>query len=1546
MSEHWPAHAIAIIGMAGRFPGADDLDGFWRLVRDGVDVLETFSDADLDQAGVPLALRSKPNYVRRGTALPQAEHFDAAFFALSPREAQILDPQQRIFLECAWQALEHAGHGAAAAEASVGVYAGASMNTYLINQLLRAPALLAAAGGYQVMLGNDKDFLCTRVSYKLDLRGPSMTIQTACSTSLVAVEAACRALQRGECGLALAGGVSVSFPQRGGYLFEEGMIFSPDGLCRPFDAQARGTRSGAGAGVVVLKRLAQALADGDTVHAVIRGVAINNDGAAKAGFTAPSVDGQIEVIAMAQALAQVEPRSVSYIEAHGTGTPLGDPIEVAALNTVFRASTADVGFCRLGSLKANLGHLDAAAGVAGLIKTVLALQHRTLPPLVNFTTANPQLDLARSPFAASAEAADWASDGQPRRAGVSSFGIGGTNAHAVLEEAPAATASQAPREPQLLLLSARTSTALEQATTRLADHLQAHPQLALANVAWTLQVGRRAFEHRRVVVASSAEQAVARLRRPQIAPVFSASHRGEPAPVAFLFSGQGSQHSGMGAELYRSEPVFRDAVDRCATLLQPALGRDLRTLMFLEEHRAALDETHLTQPALFVTEYALASLWMAWGVQPQSMLGHSIGEYVAAHLAGVMSLADALALVATRGRLMQAMPSGSMAAVHLGAAELERWLVDGIEIAAINTPTLCAVSGPTEAISALLVRLSAQGIDARRLHTSHAFHSAMMDAALAPFIAAFDQVALSPPKIPYLSNLTGTWITPEQATSPDYYARHLREAVRFDAGLRTLAADPALCLLEVGPGTALTALARSALGKDGGKRALASLTHPLEQRPQAEALLDAAGRLWLAGVTLDWHGLNAGASLHRVPLPTYPFERQRFGVDAEAAVEPPPAGHAAPAHRSAAALESGHADADLRDWFWLPSWQRSLPLAAWHGPTPPADGRWLVFRDDSAASRALVERFTQRGLDVVSVLAGERFEALSDSVYTIAPERREDVARLVAALKNDGPPLQAIAHWWTVVDAAGAAAAAPVPAMTASRRLGFYSLLHIAQEFAQAGWRAPVPVLVVSSDRCSVLGTERVRPDASLLIGPVYAMAQDIPFLRARNIDLASADWSVAHAAQLADGLIAEAARPDGEPVVAYRTGHRWLAGVVAAPLDSVEPSAVPIRAGGTYLVTGGTGGIGLAVAGHLARAAKARLVLTARTPLPDRAAWGALLADAGTPGALKARLQSVLELEALGSEVWVAAADVSDESQMRDVIAQTKTRFGTVHGVFHAAGILGSGSLSEKTMAGAEAVLRPKIEGTLVLDKLLAGAELDFFALFSSISTAAGGPGMIEYASANAFLDAFATSGMSRASRRVLALGWDTWRDVGFATAASDHVPAALMRTTIRPDEGIEALGRVLAASGLTHAYVARRSMTQLLNDAPALWQWLHDEAERPAAAPALPAPASTDRMAAAPGAGQALQRHESLLHAIWSELLGIGGIGLDDDFFELGGHSLLATRVLARIEEACGMRLALRDIFDAPTIRALAERMSTIAPAGGGAPLPSDDEREEIEF
>jgi acyl transferase domain-containing protein len=876
--------AIAIIGLAGRFPGARDLDEFWRNIRNGVESLETFSDEDLDAAGVGADLRDKSNYVRKGTVLEDADRFDAGFFGYPPREAQIIDPQQRVFLECAWEAIEHAGYAGNVAGQSVGVYAGTSGSSYLFSEIVRAGDLAGFASGYQVMLGNDKDYLCTRVSYKLDLRGPSVTVQTACSTSLVAVHIAARALRRGECDLALAGGVSILFPERAGYEFNDGMIFSPDGHCRPFDENARGTRAGSGAGVVVLKRLSDALDDRDTIHAVILGTASNNDGAAKAGFTAPSIDGQVEVIATAQALANVDPRTITYLEAHGTATPLGDPIEIAAATQVFRDTTDDVGFCRLGSLKANIGHLDAAAGVAGLIKTVLALRHRELPPLVNFTSPNPQLELARSPFHASAVAAPWTASDGPRRAGVSSFGIGGTNAHAVLEEAPPAAPAVTQRNAHLIILSARTPAALEAATSNLAAFLETNPSVDLADVAYTLQVGRAEFAERRSVVAHDASEASALLRSASPA-VSTGSHSGGTRPVAFLFSGQGSQHPKMGLGLHRTERRFREAFDSCATILSDRCGIDAHALLDGGD-ALAIGATANAQPLLFAVEYALASLWNAWGVHPAAMLGHSIGEYVAAHLAGVMSLEDAVYLVAERGRLMQATPPGTMIAVQLPETDLARWLTADTEIAAINAPDMCAVSGPAGAITALVGRLAAAGVTHRQLHTSHAFHSAMMDSAMEPFGEMVSRVTLKPPVIPYISNVTGTWITADQATSPSYYAAHLRQPVRFAAGVRTLTDDRPDVLLEVGPGTAVATLARMTLGRDARPGVVASLSRPVEGRGDTESILDAAGRLWVSGVKVDWNAVHADDQLHRVPLPTYPFERQSYRISARGKAPP------------------------------------------------------------------------------------------------------------------------------------------------------------------------------------------------------------------------------------------------------------------------------------------------------------------------------------------------------------------------------------------------------------------------------------------------------------------------------------------------------------------------------------------------------------------------------------------------------------------------------------------------------------------------------------
>ncbi|HEV8638526.1 MAG TPA: beta-ketoacyl synthase N-terminal-like domain-containing protein [Chloroflexota bacterium] len=882
---------VAIIGMAGRFPGAADVEAFWENLRNGVESIASFSDEELEAEGVEPELIRDPRYVKRGGVLDDIASFDASFFGYSPREAELIDPQQRLFLECAWEAMESAGRPpcapAQSPSARVGVFAGTSTNTYLLFNLLRAGEALPT-DVYPLLIGNEKDFLSTRVSYKLNLTGPSMTIQTACSTSLVAVHLACQSLLNGECDMALAGGVTLRVPHRAGYLFQEGGILSPDGRCRAFDAEARGTVGGNGVGVVLLKRLSEALRDRDTVRAVIRGTAINNDGAVKVGFTAPSVEGQSAVIAEALAVAGVEPATIGYVEAHGTGTPLGDPIEVAALGQVFGQRPPGAPHCAIGAVKTNIGHLDAAAGVAGLIKTTLALEHGMLPPSLNFRRPNPQAGLAGGPFSVNAELTPWRSEG-PRRAGLSSFGIGGTNAHAVLEEAPPAGAADPGRPRQLLVLSARGAAGLDAALARLAAHLERNPKLSPADVAYTLQVGRRHFPHRAVLVVQDAEDARAALAAGDPRRVRRGVAAASPRPVVFMFPGQGAQHTGMGRELYEHEPTFRAQVDRCAELLRPHLGLDLRQVLYPSPEQEAeaarrLDETWLTQPALFVVEHALARLWMEWGLRPQAMIGHSVGEYVAACLAGVFSLEDGLELIAARGRLMHELPGGAMLAVPLSEEEVRRLLGEELALAAINGPASCVVAGPNGAVEELERRLAERGVPGRRLSTSHAFHSPMMEPVVGPFVARIARVDLRPPRIPYVSNVSGRWIAAEEATDPGYWGRHARQAVRFADGIGELFGDADRLLLEVGPGRTLSGLARRS-GTD--RIALASLPHPRDQQSDLASLFQALGELWLAGVDVDWVGRHADEPRRRVPLPTYPFERQRYWIEPRRSADQP-----------------------------------------------------------------------------------------------------------------------------------------------------------------------------------------------------------------------------------------------------------------------------------------------------------------------------------------------------------------------------------------------------------------------------------------------------------------------------------------------------------------------------------------------------------------------------------------------------------------------------------------------------------------------------------
>jgi amino acid adenylation domain-containing protein len=901
--------AIAVIGMAGRWPGANSVTEFWNNLRAGVESVTRFTDAELEDS-FSADVRAAPNFVKARPILTDVGGFDAEFFGMYAREAELTDPQQRLFLECAWVALEDAGYDPAAYPGSIGVFAGASINTYFLNNVLgERGAVEGFVSNYQVgeypkLLGAGADFLATRVSYKLDLRGPALTLSTACSTSLLAVAQACQSLLLYQADMALAGGVSITFPQKRGYQHLEGGMVSADGTCRPFDADASGTIFGDGAGVVLLKRLEDALADGDQIYAVVRGAGINNDGASKVGFTAPSVSGQAAVIEMAHANAGVEPRSISYVECHGTATPLGDPIEVAGLTRAFAAGTADLNFCALGSVKGNIGHLDAAAGITGFIKTVLALQHRMLPASLHYKRPNPQIDFSKTPFFVNAELTPWPQTATPRRAGVSAFGVGGTNVHVVLEEAPAMApraaagaalaAAAAPHEvgaAQLLVLSARSAAALDASRQRLAAYLREHPTTALSDVAHTLQVGRRVFEHRHAVLARDTADAIANLEALAPRSPAAAPRRAGGTAVVFMFPGQGAQYPDMGRGLYEREPVFRQSIERCAAILAPLLADDLLGLLYpaatTPESSQRLMMTSAAQPAIFSVEYALASLWMSWGIKPSAMIGHSIGEFVAAVLAGVMSLGDALAVVAARGRLMQSLPGGAMLAVRLPEAEVAPLLAPSLNVAAINGPALCVVAGPFEAVDAFEKSLESRSVVTRRLHTSHAFHSAMVDPIIEPLQRQLQGIALSAPTIPYVSCVTGDWIRSEQATSALYWARHAREPVRFNDGVQKAAALEGALLIEVGPGNALSTLATQAT-RGRSVPIVTSLPDASRERPDRDCLLEAVGRAWIHGATPAWSAL-ASAPHSRVSLPTYPFERSRYFIDAPAALMAPTA---------------------------------------------------------------------------------------------------------------------------------------------------------------------------------------------------------------------------------------------------------------------------------------------------------------------------------------------------------------------------------------------------------------------------------------------------------------------------------------------------------------------------------------------------------------------------------------------------------------------------------------------------------------------------------
>jgi acyl transferase domain-containing protein len=1489
MNSNFNGLEIAVIGLAGKFAGGETIEDFWQNLVNGVELITPFTDGEPRSNGID----------RVGAVLKDVDRFDAAFFGFNPKEAETMDPQHRLFLESAWEALENAGYSSENEERAIGVFAGVGMGTYLLYNLSPNPGLIESRGFLPTLVGVDKDYLPTRVSYKLNLKGPSISVGTACSSSLVAVHLACQSLLSGECDMALAAGVAVKVPQSETTLSPDEIV-SPDGHCRAFDSGANGTVGGNGLGIVVLKRLEDAIGDRDRIYAVVKGSAINNDGAMKVGYTAPSQEGQAKVIRAAQLMAEVEPETITYMETHGTGTALGDPIEVAAMTQAFRASTDLKQFCAIGSVKTNIGHLDAAAGITGFIKTVLALHHKRIPPSLHFETPNPQIDFANSPFYVNTQLTEWETNGTPRRAGVSSFGFGGTNVHAILEEAPPLDpVTSQPRAYQLLALSAKTATALDRSTANLSDRLKQSPELNLADVAYTLQMGRWGFDRRRFAVVSSLDDAVQALSADDSPQVFTGQTTASNPPIIFMFSGQGSQYVNMGRELYESEATFRSDVDRCLTFLQSEHNIDLRPVLFadsadLETATHKLTQTAIAQPALFTIEYALAQLWISWGVTPQAAIGHSIGEYVAACLAGVFSLEDALTVVATRGRLMQQQPTGTMLAVNLSVGDLQPLLDDSLHLAASNSPDLSVVSGTVEAIAGLESLLATRGITCKPLHTSHAFHSPLMEGAIEPFIECLRDITFNPPQLPFISNVTGTWITSAAATDPLYWAQHLRQPVQFSAGIAELLTNPDAIFLEIGAGRTLGTLTKQ---QAPDRAILYSLPHPQDKSSDLELMLKTLGQLWLSGVEVNWNSFYADRQCQRVPLPTYPFERQRYWIDAPA--------------KDASEIAS-MPKSDIGDWFYVPAWKRSiLPALA------PIDRSrcWVIFSDRVGFAAAMTQRLQQQGR-VIEVKIGTQYSHDRD-IYTIDPGDRSHYETLMRSILTiDRSPI--ITHLWTL----GADLS-----FDESQTYGFYSLLYLAQAIGQQNSNAPIHIGVVTSNIQDVTGTETIQPGKATILGACQVIPQEYPNISCCTIDLEiTNEQSIlqgrGYANERTIAEILNQATTTSDPIVAYRGNYRWLPIAEPLYLEPVE-SPISLRERGVYLITGGMGGIGLTIATHLAQTVQQpKLILIGRSPFPDRAEWEGWLTSHDEADKTSSKIRQLQSLQAIGAEILVLNADVADLEQMAAIRGQIQQTYGQINGIFHAAGIPGDGIIQIKTPETAASVMRPKVQGTLILDRIYRDKNLDFLVLFSSHSALLGGMGQIDYCAANSFLDAFAIAQNRNPNYRSISIDWDIWQEVGMGadlTGLPAHLQQerlAALATGISPAAGWEALQRILH-SNLDRAIVSTQDWQTVLKQQQ---QRTVATAEAPQTSPQATTEGHTRRVQSTAYLAPSTEIEQRIAQ-LWQTQLGIAQIGANDNFFELGGHSLLAVRVISQLREIYPVDLSLRTLLsEASTVAGLA--------------------------
>lgn len=1358
---------IAVVGMSCHFPDAKNYSEFWKNLVNEKESVTYFSDEELRKAGVEEEDLKKPNYVKAGVILQDLEMFDAGFFGLSPKEASIMDPQHRHFLECSWEALEDSGYVPEKFNGPIGVFAGCGMNAYFMFNLLTNPKLVKSTGLFLLRhTGNDKDFLTTRVSYNFNLTGPSVSVQTACSTSLVAIHLAVQSLLNGECDIALAGGVTIDLPQRKGYLFEEGEILSSDGRCRAFDHKSNGTIFGSGAGVVVLRRLADAIEDRDNIHAIIKSTAINNDGSMKVGYFAPSVDGQAQAIAEAIAIADVNPETINYVETHGTGTFIGDPIEVTALTQAFRRFTKKKGFCGIGSVKANIGHLDTAAGVAGFIKTILALKNKKIPASINYEKPNPNIDFDNSPFFVTSKLTEWKVIDHPRRAGISALGVGGTNSHVIVEEAPIIKSSSALKPWQLLVFSARTKSSLENVTRRYADFFRNEVDLNLPDVAFTLQTGRKEFSHRQILVCRNIAEAAETISANDGKKIFRGFHEGAEPSIIFMFPGGGAQYPNMGLELYIHEQVYRESIDYCLTFLKEKFNIDLQPLMFPDRDEFEKSSLELQKPlnsilSILIVEYAVAKLWMSKGIVPNALIGHSMGEYAAACISGVMTVEDALTLVELRGRIFEKMPEGAMLSVNLTESKIQKYINSNIELGVVNGHELCVLSGDVASIADAEKKITAEGFECTRVKISVAAHSKMLEPFLAEFKAGISKIQLNLPAIPFISNLSGNWITNEEAIDPQYWVNQLRNTVRFSDGLGKILSESNAVFLETGPGNTLSSLVRGHHEKSNSHDVVSSLKHPQEIVSDYEYFLRSLGRLWLSGVQVDWNLINSKQKRKRVALPTYAFDHQPYWIEPGKLIQ-----------SQALEVDPLKKLKNLSDWFSKPVWKKSEFSSFSLSDLRSSNDIWLILNDDKGVGSAINEKLKSYNQKVILVNAGSAYKKISDAEFLIRVENHIDYTEMIRELsKVDLLPTKII-HLWSINDFDDSDY---TTSLQDNLDISFFSHLYLAQALGNEDIQDGLKWISISNGMHKIKNESFISSIKSVSLGPIKTIPKEFPGINCLSIDI---DNSL-DIEKLSELILSEFNSDFKRQIVAIRDGLRLIRFFEHLDFNTQHSNNHLLKNGGTYIVTGGLGGIALTLSKAIASEFKPNLILISRQAIPDKSEWEKYLAQDKSGDKTSLNIRHLIKIEQSGAEVSYFSADVTDHDQMERIFSDVSKKYGVINGIIHTAGTIDDGVILFKKREDALAVLAPKVKGTLILNSLAKKYSSEFLILFSSASSILAPTGQIDYVAANSFMDAFANVNFKVNGLKTIAINWGQWQEVGMAARIAQRL--GLVEETVR---------------------------------------------------------------------------------------------------------------------------------------------------------------------